>query len=90
MPCVVVCRLGAECPRRLKVGILLVWQRHVGRVLHLLLVLLQHLLINLDFGRGEGRCGNKVQRLVTDELASEPAESSLAYIEIKNCNSRFD
>lgn len=44
---------------RLQIWVLLVWQGHLGSVLHLLLVLLKNCLVDLDFRRSEGRCGNE-------------------------------
>lgn len=43
----------------LQVGILLVGERHVGGRLHLLLVLLQNGLVDLDLRGSEGGSGNK-------------------------------
>ena len=45
--------------KHLQVRILLVGQGHVGRILHLLLVLLKHSLVDLDFWRGKCGSGDK-------------------------------
>ena len=45
---------------RLKVGILLVGQGHLGGIGHLLLVLLEDGLVDLDLGRCESWGGNEL------------------------------
>lgn len=45
---------------RLKVGILLVGERHLGRSIHLLLVLEENGLVDLDLWGSEGGCGDKL------------------------------
>jgi hypothetical protein len=57
----------------LQVGVLFIGKWHVCSSLHLLLVLLENGLVDLNFWRSKGRCGDKFERLVTDEFASEPA-----------------
>jgi hypothetical protein len=43
----------------LQIGVILIRQGHLGGVLHLLLVLLEHSLIDLDLGRRKGGRGNE-------------------------------
>lgn len=57
----------------LQVGIFLIWKGHVGSCLHLLLVLLEDSLVDLDFWRCEGWRSDEIEGLVADKLASEPA-----------------
>lgn len=40
--------------KRLQIRILLIWQRHLGSVCHLLLVLFKELGVDLHLGRSEG------------------------------------
>jgi hypothetical protein len=57
----------------LQVGVILIWKRHLGGIGHLLLVLLEYSLVNLDFWRCKSRRGNELERLVTNQLTGEPA-----------------
>jgi hypothetical protein len=43
----------------LQIGVILIGQGHGSGVLHLLLVLLEHSLVDLDLGRRKGRRGNE-------------------------------
>lgn len=45
---------------RLQIGVLLVGERHLSSVLHLLRILGQQLGVDLDLGGSEGRGGDKV------------------------------
>jgi len=64
----------------LQVGVLLVGEWHVGSGFHLLLVLLENSLVDLDFWGSEGWCGDELKRLVTDQLAGEPEEGLLEVV----------
>jgi len=64
----------------LQVGVFLVGQRHVCSSLHLLLVLLEHGLVDLDFWWCKSRCGDELERLVTNEFSSEPEERLLEVV----------
>jgi hypothetical protein len=79
----------------LQVGVVLVRQRHRGGVLHLLLVLLEHGLVDLDLGRRKGGGGDEFleklanafleqrisyQGLVADEFPGEPQERLLKVV----------
>jgi hypothetical protein len=52
-------RLGERAVRHLQVGVVLVGQGHLGGVLHLLLVLLEHGLVDLDLGGRKGGRGDE-------------------------------
>jgi hypothetical protein len=52
-------RLDASSLSYLQVGIILIGQRHLSSVLHLLLVLLENSLVNCDLGRSQSGCGNE-------------------------------
>jgi hypothetical protein len=56
----------------LQISVLFVRKRHVGSGLHLLLVLLEDGLVDLNFWWSKGRCGDEFERLVTDEFTGEP------------------
>jgi hypothetical protein len=57
----------------LQVWILFVGERHIGSILHLLLVFLQNFLVDLHFrGSKRGRC-DEFEGLVANEFASKPA-----------------
>jgi hypothetical protein len=58
----------------LQIGIILVGQRHLGSSIHLLLVLFKNSLVDLDFWWGEGWRSDKLEGLVANQLAGEPAE----------------
>jgi len=58
----------------LQIGILFVRKRHLCRNRHLLLVLFENGLVDLDFRRRKGRSSNEFQGLVADELPGEPQE----------------
>lgn len=45
--------------RSLQIGIVLIWKRHLGGILHLLLVLSEKSLVNNSGRWGESRGGNK-------------------------------
>lgn len=59
---------------RLQVSIVLIRQRHLGGLLHLLLVLLQQVLVNLDLRRSQSWGGNELQLRVTNQLTGQPKE----------------
>jgi hypothetical protein len=61
----------------LQVGILFVGKRHVGGGFHLLLVLFEDSLVDLNFWWSKGGCGDKFERLVANKLAGEPARDGL-------------
>ena len=60
------------CACDLQVGIVFVWKWHLGGVCHLLLVLLEHGLVDLDFWWCESWGSDEFERLVANQLASEP------------------
>jgi hypothetical protein len=62
-----------EFELHLQIGVLLVWERHVGSSLHLFLVLLEDSLVDLDFWGCKGRCCDELKGLITDKLSGEPA-----------------
>jgi hypothetical protein len=64
----------------LQIRIFFIRQRHGGRLRHLLVVLVHQLLVDLDLGRSKGDFGDKLQGLVTDELAGEPQERFLKVV----------
>jgi len=64
---------------RLQVGVIFIGKRHVGSVLHFFLVLLENFLVNLDLRRSKRRSSNEFQRLVADEFASEPADTTVSF-----------
>lgn len=51
--------LDASSLSYLQVGVILIRQRHLSSVLHLLLVLLENSLVNLDLGRSQSGRGDK-------------------------------
>jgi hypothetical protein len=57
----------------LKIWVVFVWERHLSSICHLLLVLLENRLIDLDFRGSESWGGNEVEGLVTNELPGKPA-----------------
>jgi hypothetical protein len=63
---------------RLQVWVLFVRKWHIGSILHLLLVLLEHFLVDLDFRRSKSGRSDEFERLVADELPGEPAAQGLA------------
>jgi len=65
---------------RLKVGILLIGQRHLGGGVHLLLVLEKNGLVDLDLWGSKGGCGDKLELSVADELPCEPEERLLEVV----------
>jgi len=58
----------------LEICVILIGKRHLSSICHLLLVLLENRLINLDFRGSKSWGGNEVEGLVTDELPGEPEE----------------
>jgi hypothetical protein len=64
----------------LQIGIVLIGQRHLGGVLHLLLVLLKHSLVDLDLGRRKGGGGDEIKGLVADKFPGEPEERLLKVV----------
>jgi hypothetical protein len=64
----------------LKVGVVLVGEGRVGGDSELVLVLGHELLVDDDLGRRKGGGGDKLERLVADELASEPEEGLLEVV----------
>jgi len=52
----------------LQVGFVFIWQRHECSILHLLLVLSDELLVDLDLRWCKSGCSNEDQALVADEL----------------------
>jgi hypothetical protein len=57
----------------LQVCIVFIWERHLGGIGHLLLVLLKNGLVNLDLGRSEGWRSDELKGLVADQLSGKPA-----------------
>jgi hypothetical protein len=57
--------------------IIFIWKINLSSVLHLLLVLLQDCLIDLNFWRGESRGSNEFEGLIADEFAGKPTVSRL-------------
>lgn len=45
---------------RLQIWVVLVWQRHIGSIGHLLLVLLERGLVDLDLWWRESWCGDEL------------------------------
>jgi hypothetical protein len=64
----------------LQVGVILIRQRQLGGVLHLLSVLVEHSLVDLDLGRRKGGGGDELQSLVADEFPGEPEEGLLEVV----------
>jgi len=74
-------RIPFPCWRnRLKVGIVLVGEGHVGGILHLLLVLLENSLVDLDLWGSKGGGSDEVKSLVADKLSCEPQERLLEVV----------
>jgi hypothetical protein len=73
-------RPRGELWNHLQIGVVLIGQRHLGGVLHLLLVLLEHSLVDLDLGRRKSGGGDKVKSLVADEFPGEPEERLLKVV----------
>jgi len=61
----------------LQVVVILLGKRHGSSIGHLLLVLFEHRLVDLDLWGSERRGGDELETLVTDELAGEPPMSTL-------------
>jgi hypothetical protein len=57
----------------LEIWVVLIGKRHLSSICHLLLVLLENCLVDLDFRGSKSRGGNEVEGLVTNELPGEPA-----------------
>lgn len=74
------CGLDAIRSSYLQVGIILIGQGHLGGILHLLLVLLENSLVNLDLRRSQSRGSNELQGLVTNKLPGEPEERLLKVV----------
>ena len=70
----------AESVMRSQISIILIWKRHLLRLVHFLLVLVHELLVDLDLGRSESGRSNELQLGITDELASEPEEGLLEVV----------
>jgi hypothetical protein len=64
----------------LQVGVVLIGQRHLGGVLHLLSVLIEDSLVDLDLGRRKGGGSDELQGLVADEFPGEPEERLLEVV----------
>lgn len=57
-----------------QVWILLIWQWHLRRSLHLLVVLLDHLRVDLNLRWCQSRRGHKFEGCVADQFSGEPKE----------------
>jgi len=60
--------------------VILFGQRGGGSLLQLLGVFFHECAIDLDFGRSQGRSGNKFKRRISDELPCEPKEGLLEVV----------
>ena len=65
---------------RLQIRIVLIWQRHPRRILHLLIILLQQRLIDLDGRRRQRHARNELQPGIPHELPREPQERFLEVV----------
>jgi len=66
--------------RSLQIGIILIWKRHLGSIVHLLLVLGEQLSVNSCGRWGKGGGGNKFKSGVSDQLAGQPEEGLLEVV----------
>jgi len=78
-------RSGCRKPRNdarasLEIGVVLVRERHLGGVLHFLLVLLQQGLVDSGGWRGKSRSSNEFQSWVANELTCQPQERLLEVV----------
>ena len=64
----------------LQVGVILIGQGHSSRGVHLLLVLGEEGLVDLDLRGSEGEASDELERLVADEFPGKPEEGLLEVV----------
>jgi hypothetical protein len=52
--------------------IIFIWQINLGSILHLLLVLFQDSLVNLNFRGSKGRSSDEFKSLIADKFTGKP------------------
>src|SRR5215475_8230560 len=66
--------------RRSQIRIFFVRQGHRCSLGHLLVILVEQLLVDLNLGRGKGWSGNKFQLRVANEFSGQPKERLLEVV----------